>query len=425
VSRSLRLVVWLLVVPLAALAQSPSERFIADARSYISSRELDRADTALARALGSAAYVMDSVNVFVWRGILQYVRGSDSLARVNFRSALKLRQIVGVSGLDQISPGLADIFDQEARAFRVYSASQLDQPAAWQSGPGVAYPAELRRRHVAGHALVRAIVDTTGRVEEPSFQVLEAPDSAFDEPLRNMMLASAFTPGRVKGHPVRSEVDLGFNLNPPAPENPTRLVGVAREQLRIHHADSALALVAQALDSANQPSEGERVYALLVQGMAWSAKGKDSLAAHSLDAGLEGYHDLTARGIDLAPFLKRLADSIRIARRGGGGTHTASPFAGLTVVGIVDEPPVLLSHPPIRYAPEMQALRIGGTVIVEATLDTTGRVLPATVKIVQSPNPVFDAETKRVVLAALYRPARIHGRLARATIRQPVTFAAY
>jgi len=422
VSRRLQLVVWLLVFPFAAVAQSPSERFIADARSSISSGELDRADTALTRAFASAAYVMDSVNVFVWRGILEHMRGSDSLARVNFRSALKLRQIVGVSGLDQISPGLADIFDQEARAFRVYSASQLDQPAAWRSGPAVAYPAELRRRHVAGHALVRAIVDTTGRVEEPSFQVLEAPDSAFNEPLRTMMLAAAFTPGRVKGHPVRSVVDLGFNLNPPAPENPTRLVGAAREQLHIHHADSALALVAQALDSANQPSEGERVYALLVQGMAWSAKGKDSLAAQSLDAGLQGYRDLTARGIDLAPFLKRLADSIRIARR---STHPASPFAGLTVVGTVDEPPVLVSHPPIRYAPEMQALRIGGTVIVEATLDTTGRVLPATVKIVQSPNPVFDAETKRVVLAALYRPARMHGRPARATIRQPVTFAAY
>jgi TonB family protein len=73
----------------------------------------------------------------------------------------------------------------------------------------------------------------------------------------------------------------------------------------------------------------------------------------------------------------------------------------------------------------MQKLGIGGTVIIEATLDTTGRVLPATVKVLQSPNPVFDAETKRVVLAAVYRPARAGGRRTRVTIRQPVTFAAY
>jgi TonB family protein len=139
----------------------------------------------------------------------------------------------------------------------------------------------------------------------------------------------------------------------------------------------------------------------------------------SLDAGTAGYRDLIARGTDLAPVLKRLADSIRISRR------AAPPLEAPTVVGTVDEPPALLRLPPIRYAPEMQALRIGGTVIVEATLDTTGRVLPATVKVVQTPNPVFDAESKRVVQAAVYRPARLHGRLARVTIRQPITFAAY
>jgi TonB family protein len=73
----------------------------------------------------------------------------------------------------------------------------------------------------------------------------------------------------------------------------------------------------------------------------------------------------------------------------------------------------------------MQALRIGGTVIVEATLDTTGRVLPATVKIVQSPNRMFDGEARRVVIASVYRPARRAGHAVQVTLRQPITFAAY
>jgi len=168
--------------------------------------------------------------------------------------------------------------------------------------------------------------------------------------------------------------------------------------MRAHRADSALALTEAALDSANNGTPGERVYARLVQGTAWHAKSRDSLAALSFDAGLGELSRSDGRsGVDLAPFLKRLADSIRISRHGGRTTAGAvSPFAAPSVVGAVDEPPVLISHPPIRYAAEMQALRIGGTVIVEATLDTTGRVLPPTVKVVQSPNPVFDAETKRV-----------------------------
>ncbi len=413
------------VVPVAA-AQSRSAESVNTARSLIAGGELEQADTALNQALASALYVMDSVNVFVWRGILEYVRGSDSLARLSFRRALTLNQIVSVRGLDKISPGLADVFDAEARPFRVYSASQLDEPAAWRSGPTLVYPAELRHRRVGGHALVRAVVDTLGHVEDRSFSILESPDSAFNAPLQRMVFAAQFTPGRVKGHPVRSKIDLGFTLSPPALENPTTLIGAARELLRAHHADSALALTETVLDSANNATPGQRVYALLVQGTAWHAKGGDSLAARLFDEGLAGYGDLTTRGGDLAPFLKRLADSIRVNRRGGRTTAgAASPFAAPSVVGSVDEPPVLISHPPIRYAAEMQALRIGGTVIVEATLDTTGRVVPPTLKVVQSPNPVFDAETKRVVLAAVYRPARIGGRPARVTIRQPITFAAY
>ena len=417
-SRLLCVPLLVVVVPVAT-AQSRSEESVNNARSLIAAGQLLQADAALDHGLESALYVMDGVNVFVWRGILEYLRGSDSLARLNFRRALALNQIVSVRGLDKISPGLADVFDAEARPFRVFSASQLDEPAAWRSGPSLVYPVELRRRRLGGHALVRAVVDTLGHIEGRTFSILESPDSAFNVPLQRMVFAAQFTPGRVKGHPVRSTIDLGFTLNPPAPENPTTLISAAREQLRRHRADSALALTAAALDSANNATPGERVYALLVEGSAWHAKGNDSLAARSFDAGLAGYRDLTARGVDLAPFLKRFADSLRLRR------HAATPFATPSVVGQVDEPPLLISHPPIRYAPEMQALRIGGTVVVEAILDATGRVLPATLKIVESPNPIFNAESRRVVLAALYRPARIHGRPARVTIRQPITFAAY
>ncbi len=414
-----------LVLPAPALAaQGRTDALITIAHAHIAARQFDEADTALSHALGAAAYLMDTVHVFVWRAILQHMRGSDSLARVNFHSALVLYSALRVNGLDQIAPGLADVFESEVRRFRVYPDSEVDQRAAWVSGPKLAYPPDMLRRRVAGHALVRAVIDTLGEAEGFGLIVLESPDPAFDEPLQQMMMAAQFSPARRKGQAVRSQVTLGFDLHPPTPENPTRLIMSAREQLRGHRPDSALALTEQALDGANQATAGERVYALLVQGMAWRMKGRDSLAALSLDAGMSGYRELTAQGVDLAPLLKHLADSVRLSRP-VLPRPAETPFAAPTVVGTVDEPPALITHPAIRYAPEMQALRIGGTVIVEATLDTTGHVLPATVKGVQTPNPVFDAESKRVVQAAVYRPARVHGRAARVTIRQPITFAAY
>lgn len=393
------------------------------ARNHIASNEWNAADAALTDALSAANYTMDSASVFVWRGILDHLRGNDSLARISFRRVIREHHITYLKNLDDVSPGLAELFESEARPFRIYPDSQLDQRAAWRSGPRVVYPPDMLRRRVTGHAVVRVVVDTLGRVEEDGLMILESPDSGFTTPLTNMMLATRFSPAQRKGHPVRSQVTLGFDLSPPAPESPTRLVNAAREQLRVRRADSALVLTGAALDEANQATAAERVYALLVQGIAQHRKGRDSVAAVSFDTALAGYRELTTNGVELAPFLKRLADSVRLSRR--GRPPAAAPFAAPTAVDAVDVQPALVSHPPIRYAPEMQKLGIGGTVIVQATLDTTGRVLPATIKIVQSPNPVFDVEAKRVTGAAVYRPARIGGKAARVTIRQAITFAPY
>ena len=305
----------LIVVP-ALAAQNRTDARIAIARARITARDFRAADTELATALDSAAYLMDSVHVFVWRGILEYLQGSDSVARQSFRSALMLYPALRVNNLDQVAPGLDAVFQSEFRGRHIYSGSELDEQAAWRSGSPLVYPADLRRRKVAGQAVLTAVVDTLGHVEEPSIRVIDVPDSGFLEPLRRMMLGATFTPGRLKGQVVRTRVDLKFTLTPPPPRSPTALVGAARDQLRAHRADSALALTEEALDGANQPTPGERVYAELVRGLALRATHRDSLAEQSFTTGLAGYHDLTAQGVDLAPFLKRLADSIRISRRG-------------------------------------------------------------------------------------------------------------
>lgn len=414
----------LLQRPGEVLGQSRAAALLQTARQHISANQFDSADAVLRSALESSAYVMDSVNVFVWRGILERLRGSDSLARLNFRRALILNPATAVRGLDQISPGLGDLFDAESRAARVYHAADLEQQPAWTGGPSFVYPPELRRRRLAGIAVVRMVVDTGGRVEPASIEVVETPDSGFVQPLTQMMLATTFTPGRAGGHAVRSITSLSFSLAPPPVPTlgATQLVSAARRQLSARHADSALALVTDALDPAANASPGERVYAQLVQGLALKALGRDSLASAAFDSGTAGYRDLTARGVDLAPFLRRLADSVRMSRR--RAPAAASELGAPSATG-VDEQPALINHPAIRYAPEMQALRIGGTLIVEATLDTTGRVIPSSVRVVQTPNPAFNDEARRVILAATYRPARKGGRAVRTTIRQPITFAPY
>jgi len=293
-------------------AQQGNPALVATARDYIAAGDYAKADSVLTEALAGAFYVMDSVDALVWRGVLEYQRGNRSLAQLNFRRAFTLHVPTEVPGLETISPGVARLFDSEYRAIRIFSAREVDAPAQWRIPPVFVYPAVLKPRRISGHALVKMVVDTLGNVEEKSIEILDVPDSAFIRPLRETLLASRFDPARSKGRPVKSSLSYQFNLTPPPLQDPVRLVDRARAQLRQHRADSALALLADALDSANHASPAIRVYAQLVQGMAWRAKGRDSLATATFSAALAGYRDLTTHGVDLAPVLRSLADTVRL-----------------------------------------------------------------------------------------------------------------
>jgi TonB family protein len=310
VSRHLLLVaVFAVIAPPCLRAQNANAPLIANARDRIAGGDYAKADTVLAEALESAAYVMDSVNALIWRGVLEYQRGNISLARLSFRRAFKLHVPSDVPSLDAISPDLARLFDSEYRAVRIFPAREVDVIAHWRIPPVFGYPAVLKPRRIAGHALVRMVVDTLGNVEERSIDILDAPDSAFGAPLRQTLVASRFEPARSKGRPVKTTVSYQFNLTP-APKDPVQLVTLAREQLRRRRADSAIATLREALDSANGASPAIRVYAQFVEGMAWHAQGWDSLASATFSAALAGYHDLIARGVDLAPVLRSLADTV-------------------------------------------------------------------------------------------------------------------
>src|SRR5207249_7612491 len=157
-------------------------------------------------------------------------------------------------------------------------------------------PRGLLRRHVQGFVQIAAIIDTTGHAEPASLEVLSTPDSGLVEPVKQMMMASRFSPGRLKRAAVRVMVQMAVDVRPPR-LSATELVSSARSQLAANRPDSALAELALALDTAlTRPTEGERVYALLVRGVAASRTGRDSAGRADLAEGLALYQTLTARG---------------------------------------------------------------------------------------------------------------------------------
>ncbi len=422
------LLVTLGVLPAALPGQSRAAQLVDSARRQVAAHQLDSAAALLRLALDTSAHATrgERENAFVWQGIVQFLGGDSTATRGAFRQALALDSTLDVKGLDGVSPVLGQLFQQEkrsaARQAFVYVSGQVDDPPRRLSGPTVAYPSSLLGRHVQGMVEVSAIIDTAGRAELTSVEVLSTPDSGLIAPLKQWMLASQFSPGRLKGAAVRVMVQLAVGVHPPRLAA-TDLVTQARSQLAAGRSDSALSLLDLALDTAlTHPTDGERAYALLVRGLV-GRSSRDSAARVDLRDGLALYQDLRARGIDLAPFVRRLADSVRAS-----GPKPKRPRADMpapTAVSAVDEQPVLLSHPPIHYPPELAALKVDGTVVVEAALDLTGRVEPASPRLVQSPNHGFDAEALRVVRGSVYRPAQSNGQPARAVIRQAISFVSY
>lgn len=100
-----------------------------------------------------------------------------------------------------------------------------------------------------------------------------------------------------------------------------------------------------------------------------------------------------------------------------------SPPAPPMDIRMVEEPPVLLHHLAPGYPELLRRAGVEGRVIVEAVLDTAGRVERASLRIVASTHALFVPEATTLVLGSRYRPARFGGQPVRVRIQVLVTFA--
>src|SRR5437870_1443611 len=180
--------------PGALLGQLRVSQLVDSARVQLAANHLDSAEALLRSALDSTAPAApaDRNNALVWDGIVQFLRGHEDLARAAFRQALALDPGLEVNGLDQLSPELAQLFQQEQQAagriHGFYVSKDVDESPRRLSGPSVAYPRSLLRRHVQGFVQIAAIIDTTGPAEPASLEVLSTPVSGLIEPVKQMMV---------------------------------------------------------------------------------------------------------------------------------------------------------------------------------------------------------------------------------------------
>jgi TonB family protein len=92
--------------------------------------------------------------------------------------------------------------------------SMVDERPVFLSGLPLQYPALLRQAGIQGTVLVRAIIDTTGRAEPASVQVVKSPHPGFDQAAMNAVLRARFRHGLFRGRvvPVWIEFPVDFRI---------------------------------------------------------------------------------------------------------------------------------------------------------------------------------------------------------------------
>src|SRR5215207_980595 len=95
----------------------------------------------------------------------------------------------------------------------VYSALQVDEMVQRYEGSAApVYPPELSAQGKEGKVDAMYVVDTTGRVDTTTFQVLQSDDLLFTESVRTSLGEALFRPAKRAGQPVRQLVQQRFNF---------------------------------------------------------------------------------------------------------------------------------------------------------------------------------------------------------------------
>ncbi len=103
---------------------------------------------------------------------------------------------------------------------------------------------------------------------------------------------------------------------------------------------------------------------------------------------------------------------------GGSGPVTGETF----LEAQVDDPPQLISAGPRRYPPVLERAGVGGRVVAQFVIDTTGHPEMPGFKILSSTNPAFNEPAKEMIMKSVFRPGKVRGQAVRVQVQQAVSF---
>jgi protein TonB len=96
---------------------------------------------------------------------------------------------------------------------QVFVEAVVDEPPMRLSTPPPQYPPLLKDAGIEGTVVIEVIIGIDGHPEPGSFRVIESSNKAFEKAARDMVLASLYRPGRMRGQAVRVLVRQPVNFS--------------------------------------------------------------------------------------------------------------------------------------------------------------------------------------------------------------------
>lgn len=111
--------------------------------------------------------------------------------------------------------------EEAASAQDAFTLTDVDTTAARDpESAAPAYPVFLKSRGIEGAAVVRFVVDTTGRADPASFQLIETDHPLFGAAVRDALPGMKFRPASIGARKVRQLVEQRFIFRIVRPDTP-------------------------------------------------------------------------------------------------------------------------------------------------------------------------------------------------------------
>ena len=113
-----------------------------------------------------------------------------------------------------------------------------------------------------------------------------------------------------------------------------------------------------------------------------------------------------------------VAGGVAVGVVGGTGPVTGETY----LEAQVDDPPEMITAGPRRYPPVLERAGIGGRVVAQFIVDTTGHPESSGFKIISTTNPAFNEPARETIMKSVFRPGRVRGQAVRVQVQQAVSF---